>query len=145
MRDPADNRTIDFLEDAEANGRSVVDPDRVLTDEDLQAGGLTKITAHVRTRAGKSALRAKRHKEKEAQRGVKQVNVMAPESVQPVIREIALRTKNGESLEDVIRDITPTPAPALPPAPVLREEEQAILDCVRHGGWRARLIRFLSR
>ena len=135
MKDFSDKQTADFLEDAK--GRGVVDPDQALTDEQLEAGGLAPVRAFVRTRAGKAALRAAKHKEKLAASGVKQVNVMAPESASEPIKEIATRTKAGEPVAQVLADLAGT-APSLP------DLDKRVLDRLHQGGIRATLIRWLA-
>ncbi len=49
-----------------------------------------------------NATRQARHKAKLADAGLKQLNVTAPEPVHAVLKEIASRTRVGESLADVL-------------------------------------------
>lgn len=138
----------EFLEDAK--GRAVVDTDAALTDEQLLAGGLAPVQAFVRTKQGKAALRAQRHKEKQEALGVRQVNVMAPEEAQEPIKQIAARTKAGEPLEVVLRDLAgvapqPQAVPAQQPQrPQLSQADRHLLEVVHRGGFKARLIRLLA-
>lgn len=111
---------FDDLEDAE-RAQGVADPAAVLTDEQLEEGGLRQVRAFVRTRASRNALRVKKHREKAAEEGLGQVNVVAPEEARDVLRAIAKRTAGGEPLEAVLRDLAglqrPQAAPGVAPAP----------------------------
>ena len=162
MQDPTDEFTKDWVgsqphpiaENVEdAKGRAVLDSDKALSDEQLIEGGLAPVRAFVRTKTGKSALRAQRHKEKAASVGVKQINVMAPESVQPTIREIAKRTKNGEDLVEVMTSLLPDREEQAPPTTQTtpeppkqtNPEDDRVLAVIHAGGWRGRLIRMIAR
>lgn len=115
---------FDHLEDAE-RAQGVADPAAVLTDDQLEEGGLRQVRAFVRTRASKNALRVQKHREKVAAEGLGQVNVVAPEAARDALRAIAKRTAGGEPLEAVLRDLAglqrpqavPGSAPAPAPAP----------------------------
>ena len=115
---------FDHLEDAE-RAQGVADPAAVLTDDQLEEGGLRQVRAFVRTRASRNALRVQKHREKAAAEGLGQVNVVAPEAARDALKAIAKRTAGGEPLEAVLRDLAglqrpqavPGPAPAPAPAP----------------------------
>jgi hypothetical protein len=111
---------FDHLEDAE-RAQGVADPAAVLTDDQLEAGGLRQVRAFVRTRASKNALRVQKHREKAAAEGLGQVNVVAPDEARDVLRAIAKRTAGGEALEAVLRDLAglqrPQAVPGSAPAP----------------------------
>ena len=94
---------FDHLEDAE-RAQGVADPAAVLTDDQLEAGGLRQVRAFVRTKASKNALRVQKHREKAAAEGLGQVNVVAPEAARKALKTIAKRTSGGEPLEAVLRD-----------------------------------------
>lgn len=140
-----------------------IDPDRVLSDDELQAGGLQPVKAYVRTKASKAADRQKRWREKKATEGLKQTNVQVPEEHQETIKEIARRLREGEPVESVpakpqplqaVPDApaqpkpepqpeqaekpTPTPASDEPP---LTEADRKVLAVVRKGGLRGWLVR----
>lgn len=115
---------FDHLEDAE-RAQGVADPAAVLTDDQLEEGGLRQVRAFVRTRASRNALRVQKHREKAAAEGLGQVNVVAPEAARDALKAIAKRTAGGEPLEAVLRDLAglqrpqavPEPEPAPAPAP----------------------------
>lgn len=143
----ADN-TPDFLEDA--TGRSVIDADKVLTEDDLLAGGLTPVRAFVRTRAGKAATRQQRHREKLENEGVKQVNILAPAEAHPVIKALAERLRQGEDVQAVLRDLArpgattaPEAKPQPRPKPKPATEADPVAEVIERGGWRAWLLRWL--
>lgn len=94
---------FDHLEDAE-RAQGVADPAAVLTDDQLEAGGLRQVRAFVRTKASRNALRVQKHREKAAAEGLGQVNVVAPEAARKALKTIAKRTSGGEPLEAVLRD-----------------------------------------
>lgn len=139
--------TPDFLEDA--TGRSVIDADRVLTEDDLLAGGFAPVRAYVRTKAGKAATRQRKHREKLENEGVRQVNLMAPVEAHPVIKALAERLRQGEDLQTVLRDLAKGGAPAAPeakPRPKPKPEPaDPVAEVIGRGGWRAWLLRWLLR
>lgn len=79
--------------------------EKALTADDLRAGGLVQVEAWVRTRTSKAAGRAKAYKERLAVQGIQQVNVLAPESAEPVLKAIAQRTAQGEEVQQVLRNL----------------------------------------
>lgn len=132
-----------------------IDPDRVLTDDELQAAGLQPVKAYVRTKAGKAAERQQRYREKKKAEGFKQTNVQVPEEHQETIREIARKLREGEPVEGVAApkpepkpeekpELKPeaTPAPAAPGE--LSEIDQKLLAVARGAGFRSRLVRLIA-
>lgn len=143
MRDPLDTKTADFIEDAEQG--QPLDVEQALTDQELEAGGLKPVKAWVRTKQASNAVRSKRYKERRAAEGVRQINVQAPQEAHGALKEIAARTKAGESLQAVLADLAGAPSaqsgsPSLPPPDVA-----AVAQTLEAGGWRAQLIRWLAR
>ena len=98
-----------------------IDPDRVLSDDELQAGGLQPVKAYVRTKASKAADRQKRWREKKSAEGLKQTNVQVPEEHQDTIKEIARRLREGEPVEAV--PAKPQPLQVVPEAPAQPKQE----------------------
>jgi hypothetical protein len=139
MRDPHDNRTADYIEDAE-QGRPL-NVDQALTDQALEAGGLKPVKAWVRTKQASNAMRTKRYKERQAAEGVRQINVQAPQEAHEALKALAARTKAGEPLESVLADLAGSRVMAPEPlSPALAAVERTL----EAGGLRARLIRLLS-
>lgn len=89
------------------------DPETVLTDEQLTAGGLVKVNAFMRSKASANALRVQKHREKKEAEGVKQINVQASEEARQAIKAIADRTKSGETLPEVLASLAGT-LPSIP-------------------------------
>lgn len=140
------------IEDAE-NDQSMADPAKTLTDEQLEDGGLRQVKAFVRTRASKNALRVAKSKEAKAEKGIKQVNVQAPEQVHTALKEIARRTTAGESIAEAIAhavpELAPKPveAPVAPPvAPSVVDDQptQKLLEAVKKPGFRSWMIKKLA-
>jgi hypothetical protein len=137
-----------------------IDADRALSDDELQAGGLQPVKAYVRTKAGKSAERQKRYRDKQKSEGFKQLNVQVPEQHQETIREIARKMREGEPLGVAVpkpepkRDEKPemklvqpekektAPAQAVPGE--LSETDQRLLAVARGVGFRSRLLRLIA-
>jgi hypothetical protein len=150
---------FDHLEDAE-RAQGVADPAAVLTDDQLEEGGLRQVRAFVRTRASKNALRVQKHREKVAAEGLGQVNVVAPEAARDALKAIAKRTAGGEPLEAVLRDLTglqrpqavpgPAPAPKVDTSPEaerpskLPEADALVVAAAHAPGLRGWLIRRLA-
>jgi hypothetical protein len=137
---------FDFHEDA-ARDQKVADPATVLTNDQLEAGGLRQVRAFVRTRASRNALRVQRHREKAAESGLQQVNVMAPEDARAAVKEIAKRTADGEPLAAVLLDVAKAPAAPAAPAPKVDTSEAAdalVIAAARRSGLRGWMIRKLA-
>jgi len=122
-----------------------IDPDRVLSDDELQAGGLQPVKAYVRTKAGKSAERQKRYREKKEAEGFKQTNVQVPEEHQETIRELARKLREGEPLEGgaTLKPEGEPKAPISPEAESLTEADRRVLEVAKGKGFRSRLVRLL--
>lgn len=92
----------DHIEDVT---ESPTNPDKVLTDDALAAGGLVKVNAFMRTKSSAGALRVQKHRDKKEAEGVKQINVQASEEARQAIKTIAARTGEGEKLENVLAEL----------------------------------------
>jgi hypothetical protein len=137
MRDLFEN-----MEDAE-NAQGVANPAKVLTDSDLEDGGLRQVRAFVRTKASKNALRVKKHRDKAEAEGLQQVNVIAPEEARAVVKQIAKRTASGEPLGHVLQEIAGyAPKVYTPDTDPLAAK---IIAAARSQGLRGWLIRKLAR
>jgi len=95
----------DHIEDVT---ESPTNPDKVLTDDALAAGGLVKVNAFMRTKSSAGALRVQKHRDKKEADGIKQINVEANEEARQAIKAIADRTKAGETLSDVLATLAST-------------------------------------
>ncbi|MGC2854181.1 hypothetical protein ACM64Y_01810 [Novispirillum sp. DQ9] len=89
------------IEDAQAGAW---DMDReVLTDDQLEAGGLVEVRAWVRTKASGNALRQQRKRDKMAEEGRAQVNVVVPEECKEPLKELAAALAAGQIDADQVR------------------------------------------
>jgi hypothetical protein len=146
---------FDDLDDAE-NAQKAVDAAKVLSDEQLEEGGLRQVRAFVRTRASKNALRVAKHREKAEAEGLQQVNVVAPVEIRDALKEIAKRTASGEPLAVVLRDLAGIQAPSAPtpelatqrpapkPAPELPQADALVIAAAHAPGVKGWLIRRLA-
>jgi len=105
MKDKQDNHEFDFgghvkhIEDAQSV-ESPVEGEATYTDSELEAAGLIKTSAFVRTKRSKNALRVEKSREKKAQSGVKQLNVEVPEPHRETLKAIAKGLSQGLSFDD---------------------------------------------
>lgn len=74
-----------------------------LTDDQLEAGGLVEVRAWVRSKASANALRQKRKREKQAEEGRSQVNVVVPEECKEPLKELAAALAAGQIDADQVR------------------------------------------
>ena len=121
MKDPRE--LPDHIEDLQERP---IDPDRVISDEELRAGGLAPVKAYVRTKAGKSAERQQRYRQNKEAQGFKQTNVQVPEKHQETIREIARKLREGEDTGTALSDF-----------------DRKVLEVAQGTGFRSRLMRLI--
>jgi hypothetical protein len=119
--------------------------------------GLKSVRAWVPDTAGKrrssGAERARRHRERKEQDGMKPFSAMVPIDLYPALRELAKRTCGGEPVDSVLRDVFPAPpvaTPAVPAAPITpaaptATSSEARLEKLLRGlpAWRQWLLRRL--
>jgi hypothetical protein len=141
-----------------------IDPDRVISDDELRASGLAPVRAYVRTKAGKTAERQQRYRQKKEAEGFKQTNVQVPEEHQETIREIARKMREGEDLGLVapapvagqLQDKPAEPvavaigskqqekAPEAAVGEALSDYDRKVLQVARGTGFRSRLLRLIA-
>ncbi len=80
----------------------VADVQETLTDNELEQAGLVKTSAFVRSKKSKNALRVKKHKEKKAEQGIKQVNIEIPEHHKETVKKLAKELCAGKDLKQVL-------------------------------------------
>jgi len=145
MEKGMENSDFDFtghirtLEDA-VEVQTPVD-DKTLSDRALEEAGLVKTSAFVRTKKSKNALRVKKHKEKKAAKGIKQVNVEIPEASRDVFKEFAKKVTAGEISNAQIKQlIDKKEKPEQAPVKSEKTAERAL-----EVGFKARLLAFITR
>lgn len=91
-----------------------------LSDDALNAAGIVKVQAFVRSGQSANAKRAKKHRALQAQEGHRQLNVVAPASAHEAIKGIAAHVKNGGDIQaalewalDSVRKDSPSPKPPI--------------------------------
>lgn len=80
--------------------------------EDIESAalslGLERIPAWVAKKPEKAgAKRSKRAREKAATLGVKQLSVSLPEAIHPLVKQMAVRLKEGEPIESAAAELMP--------------------------------------
>ena len=101
----------------------------------------------------RNAVRVARHKRRQASKGIKQINVLAPVESHDVIRALASRLRNGaEALFDLVAHLSHSPSDLVAkPArgfgsgrgPGAEEMAARIQAALMQGGWKAAAIRRL--
>lgn len=126
---------------------SPVNPETILTDKQLADGGLVKVNAFMRSKAGANALRVQKHRKKKEAEGIKQINIQGNEEMRQTIKVIAERTKAGEPLNKVLATLAGN-APAILPTERLTIEEKQLMQIGQQvkmlTGWRKTLARVIG-
>jgi len=114
-RQPEDNKTYEiptlispaarYIEDATAKDAPIA-TDSILTDQQLERGGLVKIEAFMRTRTSAAAARKAKQREKQATEGLKTITLVAPAAANEPLRQIAKACSEGKSIEEAIKNVT---------------------------------------
>ena len=85
------------------NDDLTIEPEQVLTDDDLATSGIVPVKAYMRSAKSKHALRQKKHKEKAEQGSAdkaprKQLNVVAPvdDDAREALKDISAQMLEGE-------------------------------------------------
>jgi hypothetical protein len=76
-----------------------------LSDEDLIAGGFLKVQAFTRTKAAVTgdAVRSKRARQKASDKGLSQLNVLAPTTAHGAMKAIAKELQAGHPMTDALQ------------------------------------------
>lgn len=131
-----------------------------LSDDSLASGGLVRVSAFMRTKASANAARVKKAREKAADTGVRQLNVVVPLAAHAAMKAIAKDLQAGGLLGDVLKAALALEAPASKLAEVpgaapasaspsetparLRHSEPAAARLASLKGWRLLLARLLG-
>ena len=97
--------TAKFIQEVETQNAPIA-AEAILTDEDLERGGLIKVEAFIRTKTSAAAARKARQRENQEAAGLKQINVTAPSDVQEKIKAIAKACSAGQSFEVAVQSVT---------------------------------------
>lgn len=101
-----------------------------LSDDELANQGLVKITAFMRTEQSIEAARKKRQREKEANQGVKQLNVKLPVEAHETVKAIAQACAQGKTVQEAIQSVTSPPNSH--PQTATRKWKAVLLRFFRH-------------
>ena len=140
--------THTYIEDALDASPFEVDPDVVLDDHELRAGGLVPVRTWTRTRASGNAQRARRSRQKAAKgeggAARKQLSLLAPpdEDTRAALREVGKRLVAGEVSTDEIRSLGHPSTHYYRYDPAAQLGRRA-LKIINSGGFRGRLLRLL--
>ena len=132
----------------------------ILSDDSLASGGLVRVSAFMRTKASANAARVKKSREKAADTGVRQLNVVVPLAAHAAMKAIAKDLQAGVSLGDVLKAAlaleASEPVPARAPGSTsasaqparaperLRHAEPATARLASLKGWCLALARLLG-
>ena len=127
----------DHIEDIQ-NG--MLDASKVLTDDELAAGGVVPVQAYMRTKASKNAVRKRRAKAKALEDDTprKQLNLMAPADpvARDALKQVAERLVDG--------DLIPADLDLMGRVDTIRLGMSAN-KVLTGGGWRAAIMRHLLK
>jgi hypothetical protein len=141
MSEDTDNASgvAENLEDAHAATAG----DRPLTDEELKRGGLVKVVAHVRKGKTSAARRTDRHREHQKAAGLKQINVIIPdtEPLRAAMKDLARALAEHRVIADDLFDLLGGRDREHDP---VRSDIAHLRRILKKGGWRATLIRWLA-
>lgn len=123
-----------------------------LSDDELKANGLAKVYAFVRTEASASACRARKARQKAADDGSRQVNVVIPIAAHRAIKAMAKELQGGASVVDALTALLESEVGATSPRVTVRvmsvEDAREVDNLVRKvaalRGWRLRLGRWIG-
>lgn len=151
-KQPEDNKTYEiptlinpatrYIEDATAKDAPIA-ADSILTDQQLERGGLVKIEAFMRTRTSAAAARKAKQREKQATEGLRTITLVAPVAANEPLRQIAKACSEGKSIEEAIKTVTSHGQVTTDP---LKEHYEAIgkkVDALK--GWRAIIVQWILR
>lgn len=99
--------TIKHLEDIHAQDKPI-DADAILTDNQLERGGLVKVEAFMRTRTSAAAARKAKQRERDTETGLRQVNIKTTEEASAALKSIAAEVGKGATIVDAILKAVPS-------------------------------------
>ncbi len=134
--------TVRYVEDATAKDAPIA-ADAILTDQQLERGGLVKVEAYMRTRTSAAAARKAKQRERQATEGLKTITLVAPTAANEPLRQIAKACSEGKSLEEAVQSVT---SRGQVTDKSYDERYQAIGKQVEAlKGWRAIIVRWILR
>jgi hypothetical protein len=150
---------FEHVEDAQAAQDHLkvkdIDPQTVLTDEQLSAGGMRAFRGWVRTKKSNNALRQEKKRDQAEAEGKKQISITTRIEHHDWLKEISILSKDNEEeaflgalrgwLDEQVES-KPKSGPKLADkAGGLSRVESRILETYRAGGIRASVIRWIAK
>lgn len=100
-------QSMKFIEDIAAQDKPL-DSAALLTDEQLERGGLVRVQAYMRTTTSAAAARKAKQRETQSEQGIKQANITGPAEIIAIMKAITTACKTGDSIEKAILAAVPT-------------------------------------
>lgn len=94
---------IQYIEEVK---EAPIDADSILTDEQLQRGGLVKIEAFVRTKTSAAASRKAKQRAREKAEGIQTVTLTVPAEAKAQLKAITAEIANGKTVTEAIQNVT---------------------------------------
>lgn len=85
-----------------------IDADAILTDDQLERGGLVKVEAFMRTRTSAAAARKAKQRDRDESEGLRQVNIKTTEENGTALKSIVAEIGRGATLVDAIVKAVPS-------------------------------------
>lgn len=85
-----------------ASADQPIDVQAILTDDQLERGGLVKVEAFIRTKTSAAAARKAAQRERDTDAGLRQVNIKTTEETGSALKSIAAEVGRGATLVDAI-------------------------------------------
>ena len=85
-----------------------IDADAILTDDQLERGGLVKVEAFMRTRTSAAAARKAKQRDRDESDGLRQINIKTTEEAGQALKSIAAEIGRGATLVDAVIKAVPT-------------------------------------
>jgi len=138
----------ELKQEGSGSEQSDIEQKTLVTDAELEAAGLVKVTAFVRSQQSEAAARKAKQREKEATEGIKQLNLKANVEHHDLLKQIAtsIQTANEEQkklLQQIIADMnnktsvtSPVTIPAPTPTPTTSPKQVT--------GFKGKLIKLLE-
>lgn len=127
-----------------------IDAEAILTDEQLERGGLVKVEAFMRTRTSGAAARKAKQRDRDESDGLRQVNIKTNDETGIVLKSIAAEIGRGATLVDAIVKAVPsvTSHALVTPAPVIDAGTERLSAIGRRveafTGWKRSILNFIG-
>ena len=124
-----------------------IDADAILTDDQLERGGLVKVEAFMRTRTSAAAARKAKQRDRDASEGLRQINIKTTEEAGQALKSIAAEIGRGATMVDAVVKAVPAVSSRTLVTPIDPETERlaAIGRKVEAlTGWKQSILKFFG-